>query len=91
MEPGILGRLALDFGPGRRENRSAPGKPGDSGKDEPMKTRQQAIADIAFKLGVGTLETRRSDSLDFYDLHVANIREALERAYDAGRAAGGKQ
>lgn len=35
-------------------------------------------------LGIQTLETRRSDELDFHDVAVWSIREALERAFDAG-------
>ena len=34
--------------------------------------------------GVETLETRKSDSLDFYDIAVWSIKEALEAAYQAG-------
>lgn len=36
-------------------------------------------------LGLDTLETRNADSLDFHDLAVWQIREALERAYQAGK------
>ena len=36
-------------------------------------------------LGLETLETRNADSLDFHDLAVWQIREALERAYQAGK------
>ena len=36
-------------------------------------------------LGVGTLETRNSDRLDFYDVSVWGIKEALEKAYELGR------
>ena len=36
-------------------------------------------------LGLETLETRRSDSLDFHDMGVWSIRKALETAYKAGR------
>jgi hypothetical protein len=39
------------------------------------------------RLGIGTLATRNSDSLDFHDLHVANIRQALQDAYQAGAEA----
>ena len=39
-------------------------------------------------LGVETLETRRSDRLDFYDTAVWNIREALEAAFKAGAELG---
>ena len=36
-------------------------------------------------LGLETLETRRRDSLDFHELSVWQIREALEAAFEAGR------
>ena len=36
------------------------------------------------KLGIETLETRRSDSLDFHDVAVWCIRDALEAAFKAG-------
>ena len=39
-------------------------------------------------LDIETLETRKSDALDFHDLAVWNIRAALEAAYKAGAAAG---
>ncbi len=35
-------------------------------------------------LGIEALETRRSDSLDFHDLAVWNIKAALEAAFKAG-------
>lgn len=35
-------------------------------------------------LKIGTLDTRLSDSLDFHDLAVWSIREALAQAYAAG-------
>jgi hypothetical protein len=45
------------------------------------------LADIArTTLGLETLETRRSDSLDFHDLAVWQIKQALQAAYEAGRA-----
>ena len=54
--------------------------------------RQQPIdrvlEDIAREhLKVPTLETRRSDSLDFHDLAVWELRAALEAAYQAGLVA----
>ncbi len=42
----------------------------------------RAIADTV--LGMETLETRCSDSLDFHDLSVWSIKAALEAAYLAG-------
>jgi len=36
-------------------------------------------------LDLDTLDTRNSDSLDFHDLAVWRIKEALEAAYTAGR------
>ena len=45
------------------------------------------LAEIArTTLGLETLETRRSDSLDFHDLAVWQIKQALQAAYEAGRA-----
>ena len=40
------------------------------------------------KLGISTLKSRGSDRLDFYDLNVDCIREALELAYKTGMDAG---
>lgn len=36
------------------------------------------------ELGITTLETRNSDSLDFHDIAVWKLRKALLRAYQAG-------
>ena len=41
-------------------------------------------------LGLDTLETRKSDRLDFSDQAVWQLRAALEAAYNAGKAAAGK-
>ena len=50
-------------------------------------TKNKTIADIAAKhLGLDTLGTRNSDSLDFSDQAVWSIKEALEAAYKAGKA-----
>ena len=46
-----------------------------------------AIARIAKEhLDLETLAERGRDSLDFHDLSVGSIREALEAAYEAGMA-----
>lgn len=51
-------------------------------------TRDTKLSTIAREaLGLQTLETRRSDSLDFHDLAVWCVKDALERAYEAGRLA----
>lgn len=41
-------------------------------------------------LGIETLETRNRDGLDFHDVAVWKVREALEAAYAAGQAASSK-
>lgn len=42
------------------------------------------------KLGIDTLETRRADSLDFHDVAVWCLRDALEAAFNAGLEQGRK-
>ena len=37
---------------------------------------------------VETLEVRNSDSLDFHDVYVGSIKDALEHAFFAGMGAG---
>lgn len=52
------------------------------------KTKDAAISEIAqHVLGVSTLRTRKSDSLDFSEHAVWNLRDALAAAYDAGKRA----
>ena len=56
-----------------------------------MSKIEQRLTQIAkTKLGIETLETRHSDSLDFHDLAVWSLREALEAAYQAGIEQGRK-
>lgn len=51
-------------------------------------TSATIIAEIARQLlSLETLETRKSDSLDFHDMAVWSIKAALESAYEAGRRA----
>lgn len=56
----------------------------------PKNTQQnidQLLAEIAKKhLNLETLETRNSDSLDFHDVAVWSLKEALQEAYKAGKA-----
>ncbi len=47
----------------------------------------QLISDPAKRhLGIATLETRRSDRLDFHEVAVWAARDALRAAWEAGRA-----
>lgn len=57
-------------------------------KRERAASDSKVIEDIAKQhLGLSTLDTRRSDSLDFHDLAVWQLRAALEAAYRAELAA----
>ena len=52
-----------------------------------MQTRDEALANIAATiLDLETLDTRKSDRLDFHELAVWQIKKALEAAYAAGCA-----
>ena len=53
---------------------------------------QKILTGIAQKhfYSVETLETRNSDSLDFHDVAVWTIKEALEDAFIAGMECGGR-
>lgn len=56
-----------------------------------MSKLEQLLTQIAQdKLGIETLETRKSDSLDFPDVAVWCLREALEAAFNAGVEQGRK-
>ena len=54
----------------------------------PKATQQkidELLTDIAKKhLDIETLETRNSDSLDFHDVAIWCIKDALKSAYEAG-------
>ena len=50
-----------------------------------MTTKDKVIAEIARRhLLIDTLETRNSDSEDFYEVAVWCIKAALQEAYEAG-------
>ena len=56
-------------------------------EDKTMK-KEDILTKIAKnRIGAETLETRNSDSLDFYDISVWAFKEMLEKAYEAGRKA----
>jgi hypothetical protein len=47
--------------------------------------REEDTLEIARRLlGLPTLDARNSDRLDFHELSVGQIREALQAAWDAG-------
>ena len=47
---------------------------------------EKILTEIAKQeFGLDTLETRKSDSLDFHDCAVWEIKAALEAAYEAGK------
>ena len=59
-----------------------------------MKTTNDKKRDATIARGVlfiKTLETRKSDRLDFHDVAVWTVREALEKAYAAGHEAATKR
>ena len=50
--------------------------------------REFLVEQIAMEtFGIETLDTRDSAHLDFHDLSVWSLKEALEAAYEAGRRA----
>ena len=52
-----------------------------------MNRTQKQLTAIARKhLDIETLETRKSDGLDFHEVSVWGLLAALQAAYDAGRA-----
>lgn len=60
----------------------------DGAEPEADTAAQHAVAEIARKiLRLDTIETRNSDGLDFHELAVWSIRDALTAAYEAGAQA----
>ena len=52
-----------------------------------MNTQTQTLQEIARKhLRIETLETQKSDRLDFHDVAVWSIEAALKAAFEAGQA-----
>jgi hypothetical protein len=57
-----------------------------------MKHLDTLLTHIALRhLRIETLESRRRDSLDFHEISVLELRDALEAAYRAGIEQGRKQ
>lgn len=60
-------------------------KPYDARRMKKRPTVDELVASIAKeKLRIDTLETRNSDSLDFHEVAVWSVRDALLAAYQAG-------
>ncbi len=56
-----------------------------------MNRSRQILTSIAREhLGIATLEARHSDSLDFHDVAVWGVKDALMAAFDAGLKAAGQ-
>ena len=58
-------------------------------KTKPKAEKLNEIASVI--LGLDTLETRKSDDLDFQEIAVWLLKEGLDAAYEAGKKAGRKQ
>lgn len=71
------------------KNPAAEGEAGgraDRAEARRLEERDRALEAIAAsELFIRTLETRRSDRLDFHECHVERIRAALTAAFEAGR------
>lgn len=56
------------------------------------KKLEKQLEEIAKEqLFIETLETRMSDSLDFHDVSVWGVKEALKLAFELGKAEGEKR
>jgi hypothetical protein len=56
-----------------------------------MSDLEKTLIECCKILRIETLETRKSDRLDFKEVAVWNVKQALEMAYEAGRKSVGKQ
>ncbi|MFB1485150.1 DUF6900 domain-containing protein [Corallococcus sp. RDP092CA] len=65
-----------------------PRKPRTATTAKPDPALQETLERIAREtLNIETLKTRNSDSLDFHEVAVWRLKEALEAAYQAGLSA----
>lgn len=63
-------------------------KPRPANASKPARATEETLERIAREaLNIETLKTRNSDSLDFHDVAVWRLKEALEAAYQAGLSA----
>jgi hypothetical protein len=81
-------RLSIDRQPTTEEHHMANPKSSAALSPDEIVLMIESIAQD--HLFIETLETRHSDRLDFHDVSVWGVKEALQAAFDAGmRAAGG--
>jgi len=65
-----------------------PRKPRPASTSKPARAPAETLERIAREtLNLETLKTRNSDSLDFHDVAVWRLRDALEAAFQAGMSA----
>jgi hypothetical protein len=70
-----------------RARRAAATPTADTASPNPEVAIEARLEEIArTTLGLETLQTRNSDSLDVHELAVWTIKNALRAAYEAGRA-----
>ena len=58
--------------------------------NEKAEAMAAALEQARHTLGLREFDERKSDRLDFYDLHVITLRDAVTAAFEAGFAAGAK-
>lgn len=72
----------------RKDETMAPRKPRPTSTAKPDLALEETLERIAREtLDIETLKTRNSDSLDFHDVAVWRLKEALNAAYAAGLSA----
>lgn len=72
----------------RKDETMTPRKPRPATAAKPTRAPEEVLERIARQsLNIETLKTRNSDSLDFHDVAVWGLKEALEAAYQAGLSA----
>ncbi|WP_434345746.1 DUF6900 domain-containing protein [Myxococcus virescens] len=65
-----------------------PRKPRSTSTAKPARAPEATLERIAREtLNIDTLKTRKSDSLDFHDVSVWRLKDALEAAFQAGLSA----
>lgn len=72
----------------RKDETMAPRKPHPTSTAKPDRALEETLERIAREtMSIETLKTRNSDSLDFHEVSVWRLKEALNAAYQAGLSA----